>query len=831
MNAWQRIMIFALFVLLAVGMTWPVAARLSTRLPGQGGDLWVHQWNFWWLKESLLQGQSPFYTDYIFHPNGVSMIYHNFAWAHFLAWLPLQAIVGPTAAYGLVILLGLATSGYAMFLLARRATGDVMPGIAAGAVYAFWPYSQSHFDHPNLKVMPWFPLLLICLDDLFRQKRRRDLLELALVIALIGITRWQLLTFAGIIITLYVAYHWLARPEVRSWKNLLRLGLSGLIALLMVSPLIAPLLLDIARNGLPSEAMIDEQAWGQTDLLAYVLPNRYHPSWGKSVWPWYDNLIVNKVYVAFIGYTAAALAIFGLVHTRKRAWFWGLFALTILFLALGPVLRVNGELVEWLPMPYRLVRDLFFLRILRKPDRFNVILGLPFGMLAGWGIAGLRDRIPYRTASGVLATSLTGLILLEYLIHPFPTVRPTAPDWYETLRDEAGQFAILDLPIDPVTYDKRYMAYQIVHEKPLVGGKISRLTPETLRFIEEHPLLRKLYEKKKMDQSLTDISRQLKTLAAHDIRYLVLHKENVNPEQLSQWRDWLTIAPAHEDGELVVYRTEPLLGRDFQFQHRVNRSLGLIQATVGPTSTTQGGLLTVDTRWGSAAALSRDFEVELSLVTPAGETVQSIKTPLSRDWPTAQWPADAVARTEYAFQVDPFTPPGDLRLQITVLAPEGQPLGTPIELASLALATLPREFEVPSPEYRLDIDFGDQLGLLGYDLTQRQDEARLTLHWRAQRRMETPYKFFVHLYDEQGGIVTQKDFMPRDWTYPTTWWEKDEVVSDEIRLSLEDVRRGEYRLGIGVYHPDTGDRLPVGGMPSGPDGRERKFILPQAIEW
>lgn len=830
-HALQKIGVFALFVLLTIGMTWPVAARLSTHLPGEGGDLWVHQWNFWWLKKAVFQGKSPFYTQQIFYPYGTELVYHNFAWAHFFAWLPLQAIAGPIAAYGFVILLVFALGGYAMFLLARRVTGDPMAGFVAGIVYTFWPYAQSHFDHPNLKAMPWFPLLFICLDDLLRKKRRRDLLQLALVIALIGVTRWQLLTFAGIIVALYVAYQWLTRPAVRSWENVLRLGLAGLIALLMMLPLIAPLLFDIARNGLPSEAMLDEQQWGQTDLLAYALPIRYHPVWGDAVWPLYDNLIVNKVYMAFIGYTAAALAVFGLIHARRRALFWGLFALTIFFLALGPVLRINGKLIEGLPMPYRLVGRFFFIRILRKPDRFNVILGLPLGMLASWGIVGLRRQASSRLVSDAIAVVLAALVLFEYLIHPFPTVRPTVPRWYETLRDEPGQFAILDLPIDPVMCDKKYMSYQLVHSKPLVGGKISRLTSETLRFIEERPFLRKLYHKKKMDASLKDVSRQLGYLAEHNIRYLVLHKEDATPEQLAQWRDWLTIEPAHEDERLVIYRTDPLLGRDFQLQQRVSSSLGMIRATVKPTSTTQGGLLTVDARWGSAAPVTRNLDVQLSVITDAGETVQSIQLPLSEDWPTDQWSSDAVVRAEYPFQLDPFTPPGDSSLQLTIVSPAGEPLGAPIKIASVIVKSLPRSFKRPAMEHDLDVNFGDQLSLLGYDLTQDSEKALLTLHWRAQRRMEIPYKFFVHLYDGQDHLVRQKDFMPRDWTYLTTWWEKDEVVSDDISFSLEDLPPGEYRLGVGVYHPDTGARLPVQSASADLGSDKDQLLLPEEVTW
>jgi hypothetical protein len=72
--------------------------------------------------------------------------------------------------------------------------------------------------------------------------------------------------------------------------------------------------------------------------------------------------------------------------------------------------------------------------------------------------------------------------------------------------------------------------------------------------------------------------------------------------------------------------------------------------------------------------------------------------------------------------------------------------------------------------------------------------------------MDQSYKFFIHLYDiESGDIIAQADVIPRDWTYPTTWWEAGEVVSDEIQLTS--VVPGQYQLAVGVYDPETGERL------------------------
>ena len=82
-------------------------------------------WTFRWIKQALLNGQNPFFTDLLYYPQGVSLLTHNIAWVHIAAWLPLQAFVGEATAYTLVFLLIFPLNGLAMFLLAREVTGSI----------------------------------------------------------------------------------------------------------------------------------------------------------------------------------------------------------------------------------------------------------------------------------------------------------------------------------------------------------------------------------------------------------------------------------------------------------------------------------------------------------------------------------------------------------------------------------------------------------------------------------------------------------------------------------------------------------------------------------
>ena len=150
----------------------------------------------------------------------------------------------------------------------------------------------------------------------------------------------------------------------------------------------------------------------------------------------------------------------------------------------------------------------------------------------------------------------------------------------------------------------------------------------------------------------------------------------------------------------------------------------------------------------------------------------------------------------------------------------------------MVIDPLPRSFEPPEDlAHSLDVRFGDEFRLLGYDLTREGSSLNLTLHWQATQRPQESYKVFAHLFEPASeALAAQVDAIPRGWTYPTNWWEAGETVSDVMLLSLEDVPLGRYRIAVGMYAPDSGARVPVfdGAGELQPQGR---LTLPEEIDW
>ena len=126
-------------LVLAVGLTWPVALDPVNRLVGHpGNDSWNHVWGYWWVADSVLQGEWPGHTQLLAWPDGGSLYFIDTV--QVLMSLPIQMLFGPAVAYNAVMMAGLALAAFAAWLLAARLTGDGVTAGVALVVYGAAPH-------------------------------------------------------------------------------------------------------------------------------------------------------------------------------------------------------------------------------------------------------------------------------------------------------------------------------------------------------------------------------------------------------------------------------------------------------------------------------------------------------------------------------------------------------------------------------------------------------------------------------------------------------------------------------------------------------------------
>jgi hypothetical protein len=168
---------------------------------------------------------------------------------------------------------------------------------------------------------------------------------------------------------------------------------------------------------------------------------------------------------------------------------------------------------------------------------------------------------------------------------------------------------------------------------------------------------------------------------------------------------------------------------------------------------------------------------------------------------------------------------------------DGIPAGGPVE----------RAFGRPRIGSRLEVSLGGEVRLLGYDMAPAgcggageagslpalhgdTDGCRLevVLYWQAHGVVKDDYTVFVHVVGPDGRMWGQRDAPPDNGAYPTRRWAAGEVVADPVRVALPaDLPAGPLEVRVGMYRPDTGQRLPVldaGGQPV-----DDKVVLGQIV--
>jgi hypothetical protein len=796
----------AIYLALSVVMTWPLAARLGHMIPvDEGNDTWVHLWTFWWLQEALLESMNPYFTPYLAYPTGVSLTSQNIAWLNFAILFPLQLAFGGDSAYALSYLAIFTLNAYAMYLFAGEQLRSRTAAFLAGLVFGFWPHTLAGAGHPNLILLAWLPLALLYLGRTLRTGGWRNCLLAALFLALLGVTRWQLWTVALWPVGFFVLGELVRHPH-QIWRKVVMLLATGGGALILVSPLLLPVVISQWTRPFADELLIYEPAFA-TDLLSFVVPHEQLSLWLPVVERLPEHLRWRQPEVSFVGYSILTLAVLATVWRWRQAHVWLWIAVALVVLALGPVVTVGQQALPTLPTPYRLVEEWLLNQILRRPDRYQVFLGLPLAMLAGLGFSVLQGKLAARGRT-LLLVGFALVILAEYWQHPYPLAATATPVWYEQIAETPAEFGILGVPVGSRLADKFYMYYQTIHRKPIVGGHISRPPRESIGFMAASPFLYDLLFHRTMDPALTNVSHQLRYLAAANVVYLVLHRDLASAEQIASWQDWLVIDPRYQDQEVIVYTTAPQAGVDFDLAHRLTAEIGLIRASHTPTHAQQGDTVTVAIHWGSVAPVAVALDLCIHLAAPDGAHAQSDCQPVNPAWPTDRWQAHEVVRGEYVVQLAPYLPSEQYALGLSLHdQATGQQIGQPATVGALLTTALPRRFDAPAPSQPVSIQLDEVVHLQGYDLDVAGDLS-LTLYWQALARMERSYKVFVHLVEgESGAMLAQHDAPPRHWGYPTNWWEAGEVVTETVTFPLPAGEGNTYYLFVGMYDGETGERL------------------------
>ena len=156
------------YLLLTLGMTYPLVTQFGRAIPGDGFDGWQNYWNLWWIKTAVLEQHThPWFTNLLYAPTGVGLLFHTLNAFNGFITLPIQLVFGLLPAYNTAVLFSFALGGLGAYLLARHVLGpgsSHLAAFAAGVIFTFSPFHVAHLlGHMQVISLEWIPFYALYL--------------------------------------------------------------------------------------------------------------------------------------------------------------------------------------------------------------------------------------------------------------------------------------------------------------------------------------------------------------------------------------------------------------------------------------------------------------------------------------------------------------------------------------------------------------------------------------------------------------------------------------------------------------------------------------------
>ncbi len=582
------------YLCLAIVLTYPLTAYLTTHQPGEGVDDPALTWALWWVKFSIFDlGASPLTSDYVFYPLGINLVAYTPTFLNGVISLPLQFAFDLVLAQNLIVYFSLVAGGYGTLLFVREVFARLgldphsrrseIAAALAGAFYAFGAWHVNYVWGANFFLLSneWIPFYALYLLRIEKQFWRNGALA-GLFLVLIAWTEMTFALFAATLTALFLIYVLTAEATRRqgdketrrvtlsprhlvtlSHPIFLNLAVLVVIAAIGVSPLALNLLGDTLRYGYYLAAGVGRMQIFSAEPISFFVPSARHPLLGA----WASGLTNANTHYAFIGYAALILAGLGFYARRasREARWWAALAVLFALIMLGPTLIVGGQNTN-IPLPFAILRAIPFVNANRYPVRFNAMLMLSLTPLIALGAARLLELRRGALALG----ALTGLLAFEQLVFPIPLSDLRVPAIFQTLRDEPGDFAILEVPLGwrgsismQGKQDDRAQFYQTVHHKRLLGGITSRVPSFKFQYFLEAPVINSLIALetgREIDETrlARDRAAAPEVLRFFDIRYVDMNRALTDPAVLQYVLDVFPLKEIYRDDTRVVYRVNAL---------------------------------------------------------------------------------------------------------------------------------------------------------------------------------------------------------------------------------------------------------------------------------
>lgn len=573
------ILFFVGFVIAAI-LTWPFITKLGTFYK-DGEDYSVFasvlHYNLQSFSSGLVFDWKKYFHGYQFYPQPNTLAYGD----HLITLSLISAAIffltnDFILSVNLMIFINFILAFIIGFYLINSIVKSQLASLIGSAILVFNPLFLTHFpDH----IYGYFALIAVFFFAvrLVRWPTFKNAALLGLSFITIFLTMAYLALFAVLFIPVFLApflIFYILKKDTRNIASFVKCGLVGLFFIPAILYLTKPYV-EFSKNENITRT-VEETVFFSARALDWFSANPNNLLYGKLVrsyensrapGPDFNGQYNYREHTLFLNLIPLTLFIVGLVFVVKRfkretvqfkllTVSLGLVLLLSFIFTFGPYfLGWNGNTTLFKMPYYYLFENIFFLRGLRVPTRFQMVFYIPFAVFAAYGVYALRTWI----TRAVLFKALIAVIFAAFILENINSY-----DFSSTsanlgkLRDRDFQKEIgflsgkkvLHLPIHiPELGEWSFytLNWGMITNAISLNGITGYAPPDQLDFL--------IRLKKGVGEE------ELKMLAAINADYIMFHKELLLEEEDKYRKDW----DLYKRG--AVYESDQLLIVDLKKYH------------------------------------------------------------------------------------------------------------------------------------------------------------------------------------------------------------------------------------------------------------------------
>jgi hypothetical protein len=456
----------AVCLLLAVVHTWPLATAPQRLARHDNADVMLNEWIVAWVEHQLPRDPVDLFDANIFFPARDALAFSEPLIIPALLGFPVRIAGGsPVLVHNVLVIVGLALSAFAAYLLVHHWTRDPFSSLVSASAFAFNTHLLTRTTHLQVLHAYGLPLALLATDRFIVSRRTRDAMWIAVWLVVLAYTSVYLAIFGIVAVTVSVGVR--AREWLGEWRRTLRpFAVAAVFAGLAVLPLALPYW-RVAREQGMRRSLESVRDFSAT-AAAYLRPGGGY----SELESFFPGVLVLLL-------TAAAL----IVAARRKGGEPLERGRMIMMVAMGLVgfvlsLGTNTPAYGWL---YRLFPPLAAIRV---AARFALLPLFACAVLAGFGAAKLRRAGLFGRWSTAAAIAMVVGVNAEAIRAPFEYRRfEGIPNVYSILAREPGRVIVVEQPFYPpegIFENAEYVLNSTAHWRPLMNG-YSGFIPQSYR--------------------------------------------------------------------------------------------------------------------------------------------------------------------------------------------------------------------------------------------------------------------------------------------------------------------------------------------------------------